>query len=112
MINQHSVFPPLEQLKCWENQHFDEGENVDVLLIEAYQAGADQELEACCNIALTDPCCGTKFQRYNLVRHIKEQRRSKPSSLKKEALADLDAAERCYPADWSTIRRALEALPE
>jgi hypothetical protein len=39
--------PPESLLKSWEDRHFDDGENVDVLLIEAYQAGADMELEAC-----------------------------------------------------------------
>lgn len=48
MTQQHPIIPPLELLKHWENQHFDEGENYDVMLIEAYQAGAEQELEACC----------------------------------------------------------------
>jgi hypothetical protein len=32
--------------------------------------------------------------------------------LKEQALDELAAAERLYPADWSTIRQALEALPE
>jgi hypothetical protein len=32
--------------------------------------------------------------------------------LKEQALDKLVAAERLYPADWSTIRRALEALPD
>ena len=37
--------------------------------------------------------------------------RPKPPSLKEQALDELTSAERLYPADWSTIRRALEALP-
>jgi hypothetical protein len=36
----------------------------------------------------------------------------KPPSLKELALAELDATERCYPADYSTIRRALEQLDD
>lgn len=31
-------------------------------------------------------------------------------TLKEQALDELTSAERLYPADWSTIRRALEAL--
>jgi hypothetical protein len=38
-------------------------------------------------------------------------RRPKLPSLKEQALDKLTSAERFYPADWSTIRRALEALP-
>lgn len=48
MTQEHPITPPLELLKYWEEQHFDEGENYDVMLIQAYQAGADRELEACC----------------------------------------------------------------
>jgi hypothetical protein len=42
---------------------------------------------------------------------MRAARRPKPPSLKDQALDELAAAERLYPADWSTIRRALEALP-
>ena len=38
------ITPPPELLKHWEDLHFYEGENYDVMLIQAYQAGADQEL--------------------------------------------------------------------
>ena len=41
---------------------------------------------------------------------LKEAMRPKPPSLKEQALDELVAAERLYPADWSTIRRALEQL--
>lgn len=51
MTEQHPITPPLELLKHWEEQHFDEGQNYDVLLIQAFQAGADQELEACLDFA-------------------------------------------------------------
>jgi hypothetical protein len=78
---------------------------VDVLLIlEAFQAGADQELEACCTwlsdhgYIAADP-------------ELRDARRSKALSLKEQALAELAATERCHPADYSTIRKALEALP-
>ena len=44
----HPVVPLAQQLGEWETEFFDEGENLDVLLIRAFQAGADQELAACC----------------------------------------------------------------
>ena len=47
MTENHPITPPLELLKHWEEQHFDEGENYDVMLIQAYQEGADQQLEQC-----------------------------------------------------------------
>ena len=87
---------------------------IEVWLIqEAFRAGADQELEACCSIALTDPVCGTKQQRSMLVRHIRERRRPKPPSLKELALAALHGADDqgLSHEHVVTIRRALEALP-
>ena len=106
MIEQHPITPPLELIKHWEEQHFDEGENYDVMLIQAYQAGADRELEACCK--WVDYHCSKDT---SLDLHI--ARRPKPPSLKEQALETLK-----YPKDlWSeaevdTIRRALDALPD
>jgi uncharacterized protein YjlB len=46
------MVPPPELLKKWEDNWFDNEEHADFLLVNAYasgaQAGADQELEACC----------------------------------------------------------------
>jgi len=50
----HPMVPPNILLKKWEDSWFDEEEHPDVLLIQAYQAGADAELEACCEW-LQDP---------------------------------------------------------
>ena len=72
---------------------------------KAYQAGADQELEACCELMDRDFLAGPS--------DLHAARRPKPPSLKEQALETLK-----YPKDlWSeievdTIRRALEALPE
>jgi len=49
MTEQHPITPPSELLKQWEDDWFEEREHADVLLIQAFQAGADQELEACCD---------------------------------------------------------------
>ncbi len=112
MTNQHPVTPPPELIEEWLGLWPQES------LLAAAQWGADQELEACCAIALTDPVCGTKFQRRQLVSHIKEQRRPKPPSLKEQALTALHAiatgannAREQY-LDIDTIRSALEALPD
>ena len=85
---------------------------VDVLLIlEAFQAGADQELEACCEwldkeIGPVDSC------------DLRADRRPKPPSLKEQALKALEPIERSASAPVTTnkeslalIRKALEALP-
>ena len=106
MTNQHPIlFPPPELVREWENRIFDEQENVDVLLIEAYKAGADQELEACCKWLPKLP----PWSADDLRRH----RRPKPPSLKEQALKALlhldhgQHNERCL-----LIRRALEALDD
>ena len=87
------------------------------LATKAAQWGADQELEACCSIALTDPVCGTKHQRSMLVKHIRERRRPKPPSLKQVALLHLDTLNadlglKDKGVDLSQIRRALEQLDD
>jgi len=114
----HPITPPPKLLQQWINEHFG-NTSCDPFPCEVEfaarvaQWGADQELEACCAIALTDPVCGTKHQRRMLVSHIREQRRPKPLSLKEQALETLK-----YPKDlWSeaevnTIRRALEQLDD
>ena len=45
MTDQHPITPPLEMLKQWEDDWFEEREHADVLLIQAFQAGADRQLE-------------------------------------------------------------------
>jgi hypothetical protein len=49
MTDHHRLTPPSELLKQWEDDWFEEREHADVLLIQAYQAGADAELDACCD---------------------------------------------------------------
>ena len=84
------------------------------LINHAYAAGANQELEACCEwlakpeVALTGKGPSD----------LRAARRLKPPSLKEQALASLDELEnpgRCdepgYDSLCNTIRHALEALP-
>jgi hypothetical protein len=111
MTQEHPITPPPELLKHWEDQHFDEGENYDVMLIEAYQAGADQELEACCE--WLDQNTG----RWDLLAELRTARRPKPPSLKEQALQALallkvDASTHGLGFDSFAIRRALESLPD
>jgi hypothetical protein len=112
MTQEHPITPPPELLKHWEDQHFDEGENYDVMLTQAYQAGADQELEAC--IAWFDKC----IPGYELVAdRLRAVRRPKPPSLKEQALQALDllkvdASTHGLGFDSSAIRRALESMPD
>jgi hypothetical protein len=117
MTNQHPITPPPELVKQWEEQ-FLERPTINGCFIQSYiatqaaQWGADQELEACCewlDTGLMTP--------YSAIR-LRSDRRSKPPTLKEQALALLSRpigdgfVQMLSGADAETIRRALEALPE
>ena len=82
------------------------GSSLGAICIIAAQWGADQELEACCewlDAGLRTP--------YVAIR-LRSDRRSKPPSLKEQALAVLDdCSDRLDGAHENIIRLALEALP-
>ena len=83
-------------------------------LIAAYRAGADQELEACCEVLARELICDGK----HVATDLRMIRRPKPPSLKEQALSEFeeiitelhDETGSAFTA--SAIRRALEALPE
>jgi hypothetical protein len=108
---QHPMVPPNILLNNWEDDWFNERENVDVLLTQAYQAGADAELEA--------TLAEVSFLTYRaLVDRIRAARRPKPSSLKEQALKEMDKLDEQWeilPIELDSldvIRKALEALPD
>jgi len=117
---QHPITPPPEMVQQWVNllsqgsmKAFtvasqwgaDQQLKLDAEQIgKAYQAGADHELEACCEWL-------AKYRRPTLAADLKFVRRPKAPSLKEQALKILSQDE------WSTeeegiIRRALEALDD
>jgi hypothetical protein len=109
-MTHHPMLPTNEQIRKWENAYFDHNENLDVLLIEAYQAGADAELEACCEYFGED---------YFVQDRLRTARRPKPPSLADDALKKVQKiSKNGYPcnyqddADWHIIIRALEHLKE
>jgi hypothetical protein len=115
----HPMIPPTELLGQWEDDWFNEREHADVLLVNAYAAGAlagaDQELEACCewlqDLELNVDTC-----------KLRAARRPNPLSLKEQAMQALcrfmasegheDCTEEEIADDFTTIRRALEQLPD
>jgi hypothetical protein len=119
MTQKHLITPPLELLKHWEEQHFDEGENYDVMLIQAYQAGADRELEACCEWLVRE---GHEYEHVAL----RDARRPKPLSLKETLLARVaripgEGADTAYLHHWlenesqrlvEALHKAIKSLPD
>jgi hypothetical protein len=102
-----SITPPSELLKQWEDDWFEEREHADVLLIQAFQAGADRELEACLRYAGDN---GLSLSR------MRAARRPKSPSLKEQAIAVLTqymTGKTILTKDSvEIIRRALEALDD
>jgi hypothetical protein len=104
-MTDHPITPPAYLLKRWEDAWFDEEEHPDVLLIQAFQAGADQELEACCALLQQKGVPAWSLLRMH--------RRPKPPSLKEQALEALNRMDQFPTADDKhTICRALEQLDD
>ena len=81
------------------------------LIHAAYAAGADRELEACCECLLQEGAWPWPEE----VARLRAARRPKPPSLKEQALKALTAINsnfHVHEPDADTIRRALEALDD
>ena len=105
---QHPITPPSERFKQWEDDILNERDNVDHVLDCAWKdgflAGADQELEACCEWTQYCEECGDS---------LRAARRPKPPSVKEQALDALDRMDQFPTAeDQRIIRRALAQLPD
>ncbi len=112
MTDQHPITPPSELLQLWFEQHDDYNKGINELLIEAARYGADQELLACGNYL--KQCAAWEEED---VIEFYNYRRSKPPSLKEQALELLpdikgeDVLHLC-PLQVDKIRRALEQLDD
>ena len=113
-VAEHPITPPPELVaKLWreasagrDDAPIGEIFNHGVLL--AYAAGADQELEACCE------WFEDRGPHPSMAADVRSARRPKPPSLKEQALARLtsleELAESMGHSPDDTIRRALEQL--
>jgi hypothetical protein len=111
MTQEHPVTPPPALIEGWVSDFFGApltpGEGSIDLATRAAQWGADQELEACCEWI-------PKWTPWD-ADQLRAHRRSKPPSLKEQALAALNEIEDSYGGPSTQeilIRRALEQLPE
>jgi hypothetical protein len=84
MTNQHPITPPPELVASLRNSAphgiRDAGVTREIWLIKAYPAGADQELEACCEWLE----CNYNYPQVN--HPLRAARRPEPPSLKEQAL--------------------------
>jgi hypothetical protein len=108
---QHPTTPPPELIKQLEDDWFRCRKKANVLLIQAYQAGADQELEACVEWLGDAPVVYNNNGDLHPGSYLRDARRPKPPSLKEQALHILDTRGDLTRAEADTIRKALEALP-
>ncbi len=109
---QHPITPSDELIGEWIDT--DEGgpNVISRIATRAAQWGADQELKACCEwMADETPT--------NYINALRAARRSKPPSLKKQALKELTWVDKHlnmplhnHCTAIHTIRRALEQLPD
>jgi hypothetical protein len=109
MTNQHPITPPTELVHQWADMLSSRSDHAVFSL--ATQWGADQQLAKDAEWLDQHALDAPHLKITPVGESLKEAMRPKPPSLKELALDELTSAERLYPADWSTIRRALEALP-
>jgi hypothetical protein len=105
-MSDYPIIPPPEQVQQWVKR-YEDGASLQPLFYDIFQAGANQELEACCEW-LSVPCP-------SYGRELRNARRPKPPSLKELALDDLRVAfdRGCLSGiQADTIRRALEQLDD
>ena len=103
MTNQHPITPSPELVEQWADMLSSHSDYAVFTVVARW--GAEVELEACSDWLLKK---GFGIS----VLELLDARRSKPSSLKEQALKQLVDLERVSTGDYSAIRRALEALPE
>ena len=120
-MTDHPITPPPEMVEKWVSEIWHEGTPVRVaasdiyIATEAYRAGADQELEACCEWISDQDWTWTTAK-------LRDARRPKPPSLRKQALDALQSmrispeliaiinANTDLKDKYETIRSALEQL--
>jgi hypothetical protein len=110
MLNQHPITPPTELVQQWADMLSSRSDQA--VFTMAAQWGADQQLTEDAKWLDYNALNELHLRITPIVKSLQKAMHPQPPSLKEQALDELAAAERLYPADWSTIRRALEALDD
>lgn len=119
MTTDHSITPPPELVQQWRDEWAQQPEPSgwvqQHIATQAARWGADQELEACCEVLARELICDGK----HVATDLRAVRRPKPPSLKQQAQrilvengTTLDGRIELEPEDIITISRALTALPD
>jgi hypothetical protein len=112
MTQEHPITPPPELVEKWSTEIYEQTES-DVLrdsyiATQAARWGADQELEACCEVLARELICDGK----HVATDLRTVRRPKPQSLKEQALEALDEEHADMRIqNYRLIRSVLESLP-
>jgi hypothetical protein len=117
---EHPITPPPKLVNQWETEMLHESggdylaADMRWFATQAARWGADAELEACCEWLKAKVWIHPEFSD-----ELRDARRSKPLSLKEQALEILGRVSKDqYPCnyqddeDWDTIRLALESIPD
>jgi hypothetical protein len=102
----YPITPPPGLVRQWTTRSLNPpriGERAEVMATLAARWGADQELEACCEL----------MDDWGLeASDLRAARRPKPPSLKEQAITILHDVPNIDCAHYNIILRALEALPD
>ena len=123
-MTDYPITPPPELVEQWCHEDGDEIKTsprwYQIVATKAARWGSDQELEACCQVLYDRydiPNCMAPRMAEDMREWLRAARRPKPPSLKEQALKELEQImdelheETGSAFTASTIRRALEALP-
>jgi len=115
MTQQHPITPPPELVQQWWDDFNGAFYEFEAITAKVFQAGADQELEVCCE--WFQEFYKTESWVKHDLKHFRDARRPKPPSLKEQALDALaHIATGPNPTAFldcqDTIRRALEQLDD
>ncbi len=106
-MTDYPITPPPELVQQWWDDFNGAFYEFEAITAKVFQAGADQELEACCEW-LQDPDLNVDTYK------LRTARRTKPPSLKEEAFMALESLQHrtTDPNSVGPIRRALEQLDD